>query len=241
MSWTVLVPVKRLELAKTRLRGAVPGIGHDELVLAVVLDTVSAALASVVVSRVVVVTNDPVAGAAAREAGAGVVADVPEAGINPALAYAATVVRPKASAASLPGVAALAADLPALRPAELTEALRTVDRRGTAMSVPVRAFVADAAGTGTVLLAAPSGARLEPCFGADSAAAHLASGAVRLTEDWPSLCRDVDTAADLAAARRLGLGPRSSALIAHVTGLAASPGDQHTGSRSAPHRQTIGG
>jgi 2-phospho-L-lactate guanylyltransferase len=105
-------------------------------------------------------------------------------------------------------VAALAADLPALRTGDLTAALTAAG--------PGRSFVADAAGTGTVLLAATSGVELEPCFGPGSAAAHAATGAVELTGDWPSLRRDVDTGAELAAAVVLGLGPRTGAVAAHV-------------------------
>ncbi len=32
VSWTVILPVKRLGAAKSRLRGAVPGIDHEALV-----------------------------------------------------------------------------------------------------------------------------------------------------------------------------------------------------------------
>ncbi|PWR10558.1 2-phospho-L-lactate guanylyltransferase, partial [Micromonospora acroterricola] len=78
----------------------------------------------------------------------------------------------------------------------------------------VRRCVPDAPGGGTVLLAAPPGVPLDPRFGVGSAAAHAASGALPLTGDWPSLRRDVDTAADLTAAARLGLGPRTAALLA---------------------------
>ena len=90
-----------------------------------------------------------------RAAGAEVILDVPDAGLNPALAYAATLVRRTGATASLPGVVALAADLPALRTDDLTAALRAAGAgdRGSAA-----AFVTDAAGTGTVLLAAPPGA-----------------------------------------------------------------------------------
>ena len=95
--------------------------------LAMALDTVAAALASPVVGRVVVVTDDPVPGEAAALLGAEVIADVPDAGLNPALAYAATLVRPRGATASLPGVAALPADLPALRTEDLTEALRQAE------------------------------------------------------------------------------------------------------------------
>ena len=205
MSWTVIIPVKRLETAKSRLRGALPGVDHDALVLAMGLDTAGAALASPVVGRVVVVTGDPTVAAAARATGAEVIDDVPDAGLNPALAYAATVSRPRE--ASPPGVAALAADLPALRADDLTDALRAAEKAGAP-----RAYVTDAAGSGTVLLAAAPESGLEPCFGPDSAAAHAASGAVELTGAWPSLRRDVDTAADLARAVALGVGPRTHAL-----------------------------
>jgi 2-phospho-L-lactate guanylyltransferase len=86
--------------------------------------------------------------------GAEVIADVPDAGLNPALAYAATLLRTRGSAASLPGVAALPADLPALRTDELTDALRQAEEAAGSRGEDRRAFVADAAGTGTVLLAA---------------------------------------------------------------------------------------
>ena len=71
--------------------------------------------------------------------------------------------------------------------------------------------MADAAGTGTVLLAA-AGTALLPAFGAGSARRHAESGARRLDGRWPSLRRDVDTVADLAEAVRLGLGRHTAAL-----------------------------
>jgi 2-phospho-L-lactate guanylyltransferase len=222
VSWTVILPVKRLGAAKSRLRGAVPGIDHESLVLAMALDTVCAAMASSVVGRVAVVTTDPVVAESVRSLGADLISDVPDAGLNPALAYAATLVRPKGAIASLPGVAALPADLPALRTDDLTSALRAAEEiawsTASATGEPVRAFVPDAAGTGTVLLAAPPGARLEPCFGAGSAAAHVASGAVPMNGEWAGLRRDVDTAADLAAAVVLGVGERTGAIRLGVSG-----------------------
>jgi 2-phospho-L-lactate/phosphoenolpyruvate guanylyltransferase len=219
VSWTVIVPLKRLEAAKSRLRGALAEADHEALVLAMALDTVAAALASPIVGRVVVVTGDPAPREAAALLGAEVIADVPDAGLNPALAYAATLVRPRGVTATLPGVAALPADLPALRTEDLTEALRQAEEvaraarpRGTG-----RAFVVDATGTGTVLLAAPPGALLEPCFGAGSAAAHAASGAAELAGQWPSLRHDVDTPDDLAEAFGLGMGPRTAAIAGALT------------------------
>lgn len=208
----MIVPLKRLGAAKSRLRGAVADADHEALVLAMALDTVAAALASPIVGRVVVVTGDPGPSEAAALLGAEVIADVPDAGLNPALAYAATLVRPRGVTATLPGVVALPADLPALRTTELTEALRQAEEVArTARPGTGRAFVPDATGLGTVLLAAAPGAPLEPCFGANSAAAHAAGGAVELAGDWPSLRHDVDTPADLAEAFVLGVGPRTAA------------------------------
>jgi len=229
VSWTVIVPIKRLEAAKTRLRAGLTDADHEALVLAMALDTVAAALASPVIGRLVVVTADPVPGDAAVVLGAELIADVPDAGLNPALAYAAALVRRTGATASQPGVAALTADLPALRTDELTEALRRAEVTANALGPHGhrggRCFVADAGGTGTVLLAAPAGVLLEPCFGAGSAAAHEAGGAVPLTDPWPSLRRDVDTTADLAEAFVLGVGPRtrSAARAVRSAHLAADP------------------
>lgn len=225
--WVAVVPVKRLRAAKSRLRGALPVVPHEELALALVADTVGAALACPAVAEVLVVTADPRVAATVGAAGARVVPDRPDAGLNAALRHGVQV----AADDGRSWLAALTADLPALRPAELAAALHAV---GTGPP-GVRRFVADAPGTGTVLLTTPPGVPLAPRFGAGSAAAHLASGAVPLPGDWPSLRRDVDTAADLADAARLGLGPATGALTGVVP---AAPG--RTGRRPRTDRPVYG-
>lgn len=202
-AWSLVMPVKRLAVAKSRLRSTLPAVDHDALVLAICLDTVLAALDCRAVARVVVVTDDERAGAALQGAGALIVADEPDAGLNPALQHGAAAA---ALLAPRDPVAVLSADLPALRPAELADALAAAGEHH-------RAFVADAAGTGTTLLAAAPGQPLHAAYGTDSRAAHAAAGAVELTGDWPSLRRDVDTAADLRAAAALGLGPHTATLF----------------------------
>ena len=200
-----MVPVKRLALAKSRLYSAGrPRPEHAALALALARDTVAAAAAAPSVARVVVVTDDPEATAAMRDLGALVVPDEPDAGLNPALAHGASAA---AALAANDGVALLSADLPALRPAELDAAL------AAAAAYP-RSFVPDAAGSGTTLLAATPGVPARPVFGDGSAAGHSASGAVELVGSWPSVRRDVDTPADLAAASALGLGPATRAWTA---------------------------
>ncbi|HEV7657763.1 MAG TPA: 2-phospho-L-lactate guanylyltransferase [Mycobacteriales bacterium] len=205
MRWSVVVPVKRLGVAKSRLYAVGrPRPEHEELALSLALDTVAAARRAAEVARVVVVTDDPAAAAAMTAAGALVVPDEPDAGLNPALAHGAAAA---ARLAPADGVALLSADLPALRPAELGAALRSA-------AGAQRAFVPDADGTGTTLLATAPGVPVRPRYGAGSAAAHRATGAVELAGDWPSLRHDVDTAADLRAAAGLGLGPATSAWTA---------------------------
>ncbi|HSV68233.1 MAG TPA: 2-phospho-L-lactate guanylyltransferase [Mycobacteriales bacterium] len=205
MRWSIVIPVKRLPLAKSRLYDATrPAAAHRELALALALDTTVAALACPAVARVLAVTDDVDAAPRLTALGATVLPDLPDSGLNPALAYGA------ARAAELSpahGVAVLSADLAALRPAELVHALAAAGQHR-------RAFVADAAGTGTTLLAARPGATLDPRYGAGSRAAHRASGAAELAGDWPSLRLDVDTAADLTEALALGLGPATTAVLA---------------------------
>lgn len=197
-NWTAVIPVKRLNAAKTRLRGAVPADRHPELALAMVRDTADAVLAASSVAELLVVTDDPEVGAAVRDLGARVVPD-PGGGLNAAIRFGAD------EAAGLSAHrAALAGDLPALRPEQLDEALTRVHGR---------AFVPDAAGLGTVLLAARAGWPLGPRFGGPSAAAHAGSGAAVLHGDWPGLRQDVDTAADLDAVLTLGAGPRTCELL----------------------------
>lgn len=196
--WGLVVPVKRLPLAKTRL-SSYGDATRQALALAFALDVVAAALATPEVGEVLVVTDDGKVAHAAQAVGARVVADTPDAGLNAALAYGASLLAPAL------GAAALSADLPALRPADLAAALGSVPAAG-------RGFVVDRAGSGTTLLAAAPGMALTPAYGPGSRAVHLGSGAVELP-GGPGLRLDVDTPDDLAAAVRLGVGPATAGVL----------------------------
>jgi 2-phospho-L-lactate/phosphoenolpyruvate guanylyltransferase len=206
LRWSVLLPVKVLAQAKSRLAD-LAGPRRGELALALACDTVTAVLGCEVVARVVVITDDRVAAAALGELGAFVIPDEPRDGLNAALRHGAAF-----AAARWPrcGTAALSADLPALRPAELARALDAAAAWPTA-------FVADAAGDGTTLYTAAPGAPFRPAFGLTSRARHAAGGAAELEPgDIPGLRRDVDTPADLRGAAALGLGPRTAPLAAEL-------------------------
>jgi 2-phospho-L-lactate/phosphoenolpyruvate guanylyltransferase len=204
--WSVLMPVKVLAQAKSRL-AELAGPHRGELALALACDTATAVLSCDLAARVIVITDDPAARTALAELGALVIPDEPGDGLNAALRFGAAHVSSRWPGS---GLAALSADLPALRPAEIGRALR-------AASAWPSAFVADAAGDGTTLYAAAPGVAFRPAFGLGSRARHAAGGAAELDlAGVPGLRRDVDTPADLRGAAGLGLGPRSAPLAAEL-------------------------
>lgn len=207
LAWSLVVPVKVLSRAKSRL-ALLAGPHRPELALAMAADTVAAALACPEVARVIAVTDDPEAAGVLARLGAIVVPDEPGEGLNPALRHGASVAHARWPGE---GTAAMAADLPALRPGELSLGLRA------AAGAPL-AFVPDADGSGTTLYTARSGTDFAPRFGPGSAARHRAAGAAELPlPTGSSLRRDVDSPADLRAAVELGVGPRTAAVTAKLT------------------------
>ncbi|MFC9514492.1 2-phospho-L-lactate guanylyltransferase [Nocardiaceae bacterium NPDC056970] len=211
----VIVAVKDLNRAKTRLAESLSAADRTDLVVAMLRDTL-AVLADARdtadpgrITDVTVVTPDPVVASIAAECGVGHRPDPPrratgESGLNAALADAERTI---GTAARSTDVVALQADLPALRRHELLDALAQARPAG-------RAIVVDHTGTGTsALFACGASTRLDPRFGTDSARSHIASGARVLDGPWPGLRQDVDTLDDLFAAARLGLGPATQAVF----------------------------
>jgi 2-phospho-L-lactate guanylyltransferase len=202
----VIIAVKRLVAAKTRLSPVFEAGIREQVVLAMLIDTITAARAVSAVQSITVVTPDDTASAAARELGAAVLFDTtpptdPDP-LNAAVRFAwSAVTKQTANTVVLQG------DLPALQTDELTEAL------AQARSYR-RSFVADRHGTGTAALFA-FGAALDPLLGRDSARRHRDSGAVELTGAWPGLRCDIDTVEDLQSAQLLGVGATTTRAIAN--------------------------
>lgn len=200
----VIIAVKRLSAAKTRLAPVFSTDTREQVVLAMLIDTITAARAVSAVQSITVITPDATAAAAVRELGADVLADTtphtePDP-LNTAVRFAWATV-----AARTPNTLVLQGDLPALQPDELSAAV------AQARGYP-RSFVSDRHGSGTAALFA-FGAPLEPLLGADSARRHRDSGAVELTGAWPGLRCDIDTLEDLRAARRIGVGGATARAI----------------------------
>jgi len=200
----LIVAVKRLAAAKTRLAPVFSAQTRESVVLAMLVDTLTAAARVAAVRSISVITPDEAAAAAAAKLGAQVLADPTPSG-DPDPLNSAIVAAERAVCDSTPNLVVLQGDLPALQTQELTEAIAAARHHQ-------RSFVADRLGTGTAVLCA-FGTALDPHFGPDSSARHRRSGAIELTGAWPGLRCDVDTPADLTAARRLGVGPATARLV----------------------------
>ena len=202
----LIIAVKRLAAAKTRLAPVFSAPTRESVVLAMLIDTLSAASRVGSLRSITVITPDDAAAAAAAKLGAEVLADpTPEGDPDPLNSAIAAAERAVAESSS--NIVVLQGDLPALQTQELAEAIAAARHHR-------RSFVADRLGTGTAALCA-FGTALDPRFGADSSARHRRSGAIELTGAWPGLRCDVDTPADLAAARRLGVGAATARAVAH--------------------------
>lgn len=189
--FVVLLPVKTPGTGKSRLDA--PASKRAELMLAFAADVIAALRQATLVDEVYVVSDDPT-----LNLDVPLLPDLGQGSLNRALALST-------EALAHPRVCALLPDLPAVRAEEIDTALGYV-------AGPGRWFVADHTGAGTSLLAAYD-VHLDPHFGANSAQAHLASGAVPISAALPGLRLDVDTVADLRKAIAMGAGKYTTAVL----------------------------
>lgn len=205
VEYTALIPAKPPQLGKQRLGGMPPAF-RSALATAFALDTISAVRACPVVREAWLVCSDPALAAAAAHLGVPTLAD-PEPASGDFNELLRTVVAGLQLAADA-AVVVVPADLPALTPADLAEALRPWDG--------VRpAFVADTRGSGTTLYVARAG-DFDPRYGPGSSEAHLTAGASELPVWLSSVQQDVDDARDLDAAIGLGVGKQTRAVMARL-------------------------
>ncbi|MCT1712735.1 2-phospho-L-lactate guanylyltransferase [Dietzia cinnamea] len=222
--WTIVVPVKALDRAKSRLDPALPSAGRKALVLAMATDVLRSCLAAPGVGRVRVVSAaDPLVRDLAARVGAEFVPEpsLPRSHVDP-LNAALT-----AALAGVPGpVGVVAADLPELRPHHLARILASAERHP-------HSTVADHRGAGTTMAFWTGAPDSRVCrFGPDSAARFRAGGAVTVgvAADLAAASRDVDIPADLAtlSARDVGaatagaLRDPSTRHATHADGISAT-------------------
>ena len=222
MVTAAVLPIKTYARAKHRLSEAVGVPDRRALAEAMVGDVLGVLPAVPGLDRVIVVTAEPLAAAAARDAGAEVVHDPDEAGQSAAalLGIRAALDAGAERTLLVPG------DCPALDPDEVGALLARQGRAGVVI-VPDR----HGAGTNALLLSPPD--VIEPSFGPGSfarhaARAHAAATVVRVAE-VRSLGLDVDTPDDLRALHealggRPGAAPRTRELLARMLPAGAPAG-----------------
>lgn len=216
---SAVLPVKSFARAKQRLGGALGADVRRELAQAMVGDVLSGLDAIDGLEAILVVTAEPWAAEAAREAGAFVVPDPDEHGQSPAAArgIVAAVARGAERVLLVPG------DCPLIDAGEVERLLAAAPAGPSVLVVP------DRHGTGTNgLLLTPPGV-IAPAFGEGSFARHVArtqaAGAALRIAEAPSLALDVDTPEDLAAVRAVLDGapdraPRTRAALERLVSLA---------------------
>lgn len=206
MSFTVIMPIKPWDGAKSRLH--VDADARRALARAFARDALDAVLACPEVAEVVVVTRSAEVADDVRRAGAQVIDEPAHSGPDPLGAAVrqgtewAIEHRPDAPLAVVPS------DLPALTADDLGAALRDA----TAHEL---AFVPDANGDGTTVLASQRPSLLRAGYGAGSAERHRSYGAATLSAP-PGVRRDVDEFHELLEAQAIRVGLHTAAAFAHL-------------------------
>ncbi len=213
MSATAVLPVKRLEAAKGRLRPAIDDERRGPLIAAMLEDVLEAIAESRTVERTIVVSGDPAAITIAGAAGAEVIPDPTDEGHSEAALLG--IARAREDGAGC--VVLLPGDCPMLDPRELDSLLTAVPERYVAV-------VPDRHGTGTNALVLSPPEAIRPSFGEGSRERHVVaareSGVPYAVESLPSLALDLDTPADIIAlATELASGRDRAKRTARVLGI----------------------
>ncbi len=196
----VLIPVRALEGAKSRLGDALDPEERRDLVERLLRETVAAALATPGVDGILVVSPDPQVLDAGASAGAAGVRQT-TAGLNPGLVEA----RDAAVTAGADRLLILPGDLPGIEPSDIAAILAAADAaaapsRVTGRTGPVVVLATDRHGRGTNALLLQPPRVIEPSFGGDSRDAHrrLAATAGAAYAEVPGVLElDLDTPDDL--------------------------------------------
>jgi len=193
----VVVPLRGLEAAKSRLGGQLDAEERLDLVTGLLERTIEAATGCQQVDRVLLVSPDPAALELGRRIGAEGLLETGR-GLNAAL----TAARDHALAAGVATLVVIPADLPRVSPEAIADIIHAADRVRIGDRAVV-ALVADRHGGGTnALLISPPDA-IPFSFGPGSRAAHSAAAAsagAGYVEVESELSLDVDTPDDLLLA-----------------------------------------
>jgi 2-phospho-L-lactate guanylyltransferase len=201
MSLWVLVPVKPLDQAKSRLAGALAPAERASLVQSLLERTVGILRQVPAIAEILIVTGDPAVAGWASQAGNRVLRTGCEPDLNRELASATRLVQEQHAE----GVLILHADLPRVTAADV----QAMAARAAAAPIVILAPDRHRRGTNALLCAPPG--LIEYRFGPDSFALHCAqaqaAGAALEICNAPGLALDLDLPEDLELLRADVQGP----------------------------------
>ena len=203
MKTLAILPVKSFGAAKERLAESLGAGSRQALAQAMFTDVLGVLRHTDELDEIVVVTADRGAESAARGHGVLVLADTVQAGQSPATQIGIR----HALEHGFERVALLPGDTPLVEPADVAGLLA---RSGAGVTV-----VPDRHGTGTNALVLTPPDAIDPSFGPESCARHVAlaevAGVAVRIDEVPALALDVDTPGDLAALAAALQGRRGQA------------------------------
>jgi len=197
--YAVVVPIRSLRTAKSRLR--ISDTMRSDLALAFFLDTIAALERSTEVERIVVVSRDATIHRHVRDR-CNVVAD-DETGLPTAVNRGIEKLRRVRHSGP---VAVVLPDLP-------YSTAGAFDMLLAAAREHLRAYLADATGTGTTCVTGASTEAVIHRFGSNSARAHTEAGLTALDIPVPGLRADVDVLADLRERKARRIGDATSTVL----------------------------
>jgi 2-phospho-L-lactate guanylyltransferase len=211
--WAVL-PVKRTDQAKQRLRPALSPVARQDLAIAMVQDVLDALTASPGLAGIAVVTVDAVIGGYASLAGCRVLTGAATEGHTAAVMSAARLL----AAEGRGGMLTLPGDIPLVTPAEIA-ALLAAHRPGRAFTI---APSHDEGGSNGILMSPPDAMTLR--FGDDSFHPHCAAarahGLAPTIVNLPGFACDLDHPEDIGRFLAVPSATRARAVLAKQIQLA---------------------
>ncbi|TDH35170.1 2-phospho-L-lactate guanylyltransferase [Pseudohoeflea suaedae] len=208
-NWAI-VPVKRLEHAKSRLALVLDAQERRQLVRAMLSDVLDTLLRVSQLDGIVVVTSDGEVSRLARQAGAHLVPDIREAGTNEAVRQGLAWLGSQQNGCRL----IMPADIPFLTPGEVANVISSLRSHDVALVPALR-------DGGTNILGLRCPARIEAAFGEESFARHLAAArAAAITPailDLDGAGHDIDVPTDLFHSSGGEGGARTRAVLSQLS------------------------
>ena len=188
--WAVL-PIKRTDQAKQRLRGALSPAGRQELVIAMFQDVLDALVAAPGLAGIAVVTEDPAIDCYARQAGCRILTEATATGHTGAVMAAARLL----AAEGRDGMLTLPGDIPLVTAGEIATLLAAHRLAPSFTIAPSH----DELGSNAIIMSPPDVMTLR--FGDDSFHPHCqaatASGLTPTIVRLPGFAGDLDSPDDI--------------------------------------------